>query len=65
MFNKKGEKNMDKENLIKAVRKAIRTHKDNEDINAHNLAIILMSNASEYLNDGGLDIRLEINKLRI
>ena len=56
---------MDKENLIKAVRKAIRTHKDNEDINAHNLAIILMSNASEYLNDGGLDIRLEINKLRI
>ena len=62
---------MDKENLIKAVRKAIRMHKDNEALNANHLAIILMNKASEYLDDDGFDIRLErisdkiINKLRI
>jgi hypothetical protein len=63
MLNKL-EKNMDKENLIKSLRKAIKMHKDNEHKNSHDLAIILMSTASEYLNDGGLDIRLKLKTIK-
>tara|TARA_R110000782_G_scaffold240172_1_gene326595 strand:+ start:39 stop:221 length:183 start_codon:yes stop_codon:yes gene_type:complete len=54
---------MDKEYLIKAVRKTIRLHKDCEHINAQHLAKIIMETASLYLDDGGLDIRLKIMKI--
>ena len=54
---------MDKEYLIKAVRRTIRQnkmHKDSDYISAEHLANIIMQTASLYLADGGLEIRKEL-----
>ena len=49
---------MDKEYLIKAVRRTIRMESDY--ISAEHLANIIMQTASLYLADGGLEIRKEL-----
>ena len=42
--------NIDKAELIKSVRRAIRTHKDDEFVSAQVLAAIIISRAKDYVS---------------